>query len=735
MRATWLVLVSALTSRAAAQHRGPSVAYGTVRDTAGAALGGAYVAVVGTTLRTQTDAAGHYRFDAAPPGPPVPPGRWVVRAAWIGFAPASHTLELASGDSARLDFALVPSPVSLAPLEVTTFKVPQLGEAAVTSVAEVTDEELGRRAVNTVDQAVDKAPGVQFIGGQVNLRGSSGFVQGLNARVLLLVDGVPANQGDRGGINWDLLPVDQIERVEILKGAGSSLYGSAALGGVVNVISREIPVGRHARVRATGGAYQNPPHEVWRFRDFTGTHGGLDVTGSYGTDALRGSLAAGGRHSDGYREQDRRDHWQLAGKGEWRAAPLTRLAVSGAWASDQYQVPLLWCTRGQCDDRGQAYQPFAIDTSGLGAHTRSDKGYLTAVWFRTPSARFAWQARGSWLRTHFMDFQPGGNDASVANRFGLELRGEAHPTQTRAVTVGAEGAHSDVGSNIFGNHTQSELAAYGESQALSGRVRMTAGARIDFLAVDGGSPSAVVSPRVGGVLPSRLGAWRASIGRGFRAPSIAERFVRTTAFGFAVIPNPNLHPETAWSVEIGNAAPLASWARLDAALFWTEARDLIEPALVAQNGAPTIQLRNVTRARIAGLDLAAAATPLTPRLTTTLAYTYLYARQLAEATTPEQPLAFRPAHLVTLGADYVWGAFVVGGDLRYMSRIERIELELFFGADRRVAAKVLDVRAGYRRGPLEARLRVNNALNYIYNIVPRTLEPVRTASVTVTWTY
>src|SRR2546430_6251211 len=138
-----------------------------------------------------------------------------------------------------------------------------------------------------------------------NIRGSTGYVQGLGTRVLLLVDGVPANQGDRGGINWDLVPLEDVARVEVVKGAGSALYGSAALGGVVNVITREIPTGFHARVRALGGAYGNPPFDIWKFRDYTGAQEGLDVTTSYGTDVARGSYTAGGWHSDRHPEAGR----------------------------------------------------------------------------------------------------------------------------------------------------------------------------------------------------------------------------------------------------------------------------------------------------------------------------------------------------------------------------------------------------------------------------------------------
>jgi outer membrane receptor for ferrienterochelin and colicins len=700
-----------------------AILYGSVRDTAGQPVP-ATVRVVGSDRATVADAQGRYRLS-------VPAVLAIVRVGHVGFQPVEDTLALAAGDSAERDYRLRGVVVQLQPVIVTAAKRSQLLDQVVTSVALVTDTDLARRAVTTVDEAVDKAPGVQFLSGQVNIRGSSGFVEGVGSRVLLLVDGVPANEGDRGGIDWDIIPLEDAERVEIVKGAGSSLYGSAALGGVVNVLTREVDTGFHMRVRALGGGYANPPSNLWTFRDYTGGEEGLDVTGSYGADVARGSLSVGGWHSDGYREQDRRNHWQTAAKAEWRAAPGTRVTASGSWVSNQYETPLVWCSVGGCDTRGQAFQPFMIDTMGRGAFTRSDKGYLTATVERTASPQLQWQARGSWIRTHFIDYEPGNNDAGVANRFGGELRGTVTPPGGNVVTVGGEGARSDVTSDIFGDHSQTEFAAYAESEQRLGRARLTTGARIDFIAVDGGGLSAVVSPRVGGVLATaHTGVWRASAGRGFRAPSFAERFPSTVVQGFAVIPNPALDPETAWSFELGNAASLSSAVRSDAALFWTEGYHLIEPTVNDTTG--KIQFQNVTRARLAGLDLALTATPFVPGLTTTLSYTFLYARELAHGTVPEQPLAFRPKHLLTLAADYARGALAVGGDYRYASRLERVDL---YATDPRVAEQVLDVRGSAAWGPWALRAQLANALNYIYNQVPRTLAPVRTLTVTLTWKY
>src|SRR6185437_3708703 len=368
-----------------------AVVYGTVRDSSGQPVR-ATVRVVNGDGASAADAQGRYHLR-------VPAALVIVRVGFLGFQSLDDTLTLAAGDSLERDYRLARAIVPLEPVIVTAAKRSQLLSQAVTSVALVTDTAVARRAITTVDEAVDKAPGVQFLNGQVNIRGSSGYVQGLGSRVLMLVDGVPANQGDRGGINWDLVPLEDVARVEVVKGAGSALYGSAALGGVVNVITRDIPTGFHARGRVVGGWFADPPHDIWKFRDYRGAQEGLEVTTSYGTDVARASFTAGGWHSDGYREQDRRNHWQTAGKAQWAPSPETQVTASGSWASDQYETPLIWCTQGSCDDRGQAFQPFMIDASGRGAFTRSDKGLLAATLEHRASERFAWQARGSWGRT------------------------------------------------------------------------------------------------------------------------------------------------------------------------------------------------------------------------------------------------------------------------------------------------------------------------------------------------
>src|SRR5256712_3921363 len=269
-----LPLLAALLAVPELTAQRSAVVYGSIPDSGGQPLR-ATVTDIGSGLRSFADNQGRYRLSVAP-------GQTGARIGPIGYASVLDTLTLGAADSVERNYFLRPTAVELQPyIVVTAAKRSQLLDQAVTSVAVLEQPDIARRAITTVDEAVDKAPGVQFLNGQVNIRGSTGYVQGLGSRVLLLVDGVPANQGDRGGINWDLVPLDRVERVEVVKGAGSSLYGSAALGGVLNLISREVPLGLPARVRAPGSLFSNPPHDIWRFRDYTRARERVGVARSF----------------------------------------------------------------------------------------------------------------------------------------------------------------------------------------------------------------------------------------------------------------------------------------------------------------------------------------------------------------------------------------------------------------------------------------------------------------------
>src|SRR2546422_2726359 len=135
-----------------------------------------------------------------------------------------------------------------------------------------------------------------------------------------------------------------------------------------------------------------------------------------------------------------------------------------------------------------------IDTSGRGSYTRSNKGYLAAAIDRTVSGAFAWRARGSWLRSHFTDYNP--DDWSVSDRLGAELTGVLHAAggDDRVVTVGMEGAHTDITSDIFGDsgrggrHKQGGFGPHRQAEQPVGPRSPAAGRRLRRCLLDSGPP-------------------------------------------------------------------------------------------------------------------------------------------------------------------------------------------------------------------------------------------------------
>ena len=120
--------------------------------------------------------------------------------------------------------------------------------------------------------------GVSQVDNQPVVRGSSGYSRGTGSRLLLLVDGFPMLSSDVGDIKWDAVPLQQVERVEVVKGAGSALYGTGALGGVINVLTRDPARAPGTRFRLLSGLYSQPTHSQWHWRESPMHFAGFDVS-------------------------------------------------------------------------------------------------------------------------------------------------------------------------------------------------------------------------------------------------------------------------------------------------------------------------------------------------------------------------------------------------------------------------------------------------------------------------
>jgi iron complex outermembrane recepter protein len=171
------------------------------------------------------------------------PIRFIVEV--DGFSRAEVPLNLVRGETRRLEVVLTPDPIR-GEVTVTASRVPLEINDTAASVRVISTAELETTAAPTIDDALRQIPGFQLFrrsGSRIANPTAQGVsLRGVGAsgasRALVLVDGIPINDPFGGWVYWGRVPRQSLDRVEVVRGAASDLYGSAALGGVVGMITK-----------------------------------------------------------------------------------------------------------------------------------------------------------------------------------------------------------------------------------------------------------------------------------------------------------------------------------------------------------------------------------------------------------------------------------------------------------------------------------------------------------------
>ncbi|MCF8221538.1 MAG: TonB-dependent receptor [Bacteroidales bacterium] len=171
-------------------------------------------------------------------------GRYELSVSFVGYNAISRTVNIREQGKTRITVELSPAVIRADEIVVTGTKTERKLEDVPVRLELVSPRVFAEVPSVDVSGYLDRMSGIDvynpggFISHKTNItmRGMSGTNQ---ARVLVLVDGTPINKADGGSVNWNLIQTDQLEKIEITKGPGSSLYGGNALGGVINMVTKK----------------------------------------------------------------------------------------------------------------------------------------------------------------------------------------------------------------------------------------------------------------------------------------------------------------------------------------------------------------------------------------------------------------------------------------------------------------------------------------------------------------
>ncbi len=675
----------------------------------GLPVAGATVQLRGTVLGAASNSEGVFAIFG------VPPGTYDLIVSMVGYKKLQVGGVAVPRDRDSLLFLrLEPSAIQTAPVIISASKHEQEAEEVPVSVAVVDERALVERQTVTVDDALRYVPGVMMTQGQVNIRGTTGYSYGVGSRVLILVDGIPLLSGDTGEIVWESIPVQTIERIEVLKGAGSALYGSSALGGVINIITK--PVGDRAEtmLRTYGGFYQLPSYQTWDWTSDARTLGGISLMQQGRTGDVAYAVGGSRRVDDGYRQNDFWKRWNFWSTLSYNFSPVQSVTADFS-ILDQHRGSFLYWK-----NLNYALQPM---DDQLSQQVSSTRWRLGLTYRNTVNDRLSLKMTGGWYHSRWSDNIPTMLDSSGTISRSDAATGEAQATYqvsrsnilTGGIAVNAD--EVDAGA-IFGNRR-----AYGGALYLQDEIRsesgllVTPGVRADIQHIAGLESFFRLNPKLGASYAlDESTDLRASVASGFRTPAVAEIYTTTEAGGLTFRPNPNLQPERSWSYEIGIRKRWEDFLSLDAAVFRNDVTDLIEPSF---GSGGSVQFQNITHAVVTGTEILLRASLVHGMIPLSLGYTYADPEDESGHTV----LKYRSRNTFYVSAGTEMAGVRLSADYRYLSKVERIDDQLVYlgivpDGDVRVPISVLDVNGSVDwtmgSAAMTLSLHVENLLRYYY---------------------
>lgn len=531
---------------------------------------------------TASDLNGNYELAAKP-------GLKTIQFSAIGYEKVSKIVDVKAGATVTLNVALLQTAKQLDVMVVSASKYAIKQQELTASVEVVKAGLVENKNVTSIDKAIEQTPGVAIIDNEPQIRGGSGFSSGLGSRVMVLVDDIPMMRGDAGRPVWGFIPIENVEQIEVLKGASSVLYGSSALNGAINVrtsFAKEKPV---TKVILTSGFYDRPSDPAQREY----LYGPTDSLKPYRKSMAPFFAGISAMHA---RKVDNFD-FVIAGNLFWDQGYIgpenRKINPPGTPTFVNYDTLISKKNLGKYEKRARINFSTRIRNKKIDGLVYGVNGNImymeeaqTYFWLNDtsgmfnsfPGALINFKNLMLYVDPYITYMNKAGDKFSLRTRY---FRSDNKSDRRQSTTsnqiyadfqyqrlfkklnfnliTGLTTIYTMSNGEIFigtpdgsNRSTQLNMSLYTQiEKKFFKRLTLQGGARFEYFRINNEAAGRPVF-RAGANLMLTEGTYvRSSIGQGYRYPSIGERYIVTSVGGFGFYPNPNLKPETSWSTELG----------------------------------------------------------------------------------------------------------------------------------------------------------------------------------------
>lgn len=707
------------------------------------------VYVEGTSISTTTDVNGKYSIS-------IPPGTIKISFSSIDYNKSSFDLTLSPGEKKTLDVQAKTNITEIGMVVKTESKYEKPIENVTVTIEVLKPQLIENKNIVSADAALQQVPGVTIVDSEPQIRAGSGYSFGAGSRVMVLVDDMPLLSGDAGRPSWGYIPIENLEQIEVIKGASSVLYGSSALNGVINIrtaFPKDKPL---TRITTFTGIYNLPDSANWT-RNNPPVQGGMNFLHSRKIkqlDLVLGGNIFGERGFVGPALGDttgssgnfsHRVRFNFNTRYRFKKVPGLFVGLNGNALYGQSAANFVWN-----DAQTGIFRAFPGTVTTTLQTTFNIDPYIG--YFGSKGSSYNLRLRYYYLDNNNDNNQ--GNSSQVLfgefqyqKRFISEKARNISFLRNFVISAGAMVSQVFANADLFlgdssGGNTQTNVAAYLQVEnRFWNRLTVTLGVRYEFYKL---RDLIGARPVFRGGLNLQVAKYtfiRASFGQGYRFPTIAERYIQTMVGPASIFPNPDLRDETSYSAELGikQAFRLGKTFKgyLDVAGYYQHYNDYIEFTASFFGGTSIsgfgFKSVNTGRARVYGVDISLAGTGQFTKdfgmnilagynysMPQTLDPNYVYTYDSinfpvsyyntsslvqVDGDTNATILKYRFRHTAKLDVEFIYKWFNLGVSFRYNSYMENVDYAFYF----------LDQVTGVLKAGLPEYRATHNSGDYVFD--------------------